>query len=75
MICLICQKAETFEGLTSVTLERDEFRSVVNDVPARVCPRCGEAYLEEEVTVHLLRVAKELSEAGMSDEPYQYPAT
>ena len=75
MICLICRKAETVEGLTSVTLERDEFRLVVNDVPARVCPRCGEAYVDEEVAARLLRMAEETSQAGMTDDHYRYHTT
>jgi YgiT-type zinc finger domain-containing protein len=67
LICLICRQAETVEGLTSVNFERGEMRLVVNKVPARVCPRCGEAYVEEEVGVQLLREAEEMSKAGKDD--------
>ena len=74
MICLICRQAEIVEGLTSVKFERGEFRLEVSNVPARVCPSCGEAYVGEEVTVQLLRVVNELSEAGMLEGHYQYRA-
>jgi YgiT-type zinc finger domain-containing protein len=58
MICLICRQAETLDGLTSVHFERGEMRLVVNHVPARLCPSCGEAYVEEQVAVRLLREAE-----------------
>lgn len=67
MICLICRQVETIDGLTSVTFERGELRIVVNSVPARICPSCGEAYVDEEVAVQLLRDAEEISRAGTLD--------
>ena len=67
MICLICRQAETVDGSTSVMFERGEIRLTVNSVTARVCPSCGEAYVDEEVAVRLLRDAQEISRAGMLD--------
>lgn len=67
MICLICRQAETLDGLTSVTFERGETRFTVKDVPARVCPSCGEAYVEEDVAMPLLREAEAMSAAGEMD--------
>jgi YgiT-type zinc finger domain-containing protein len=72
MMCLICRQAETIDGLTSVNFERGEMRLVVNNVPARVCPRCGEAYVGEEVTVQLLQDAEEMSKAGILDGVIEY---
>jgi len=72
MICLICRQAETVDGLTSVTFERGEMRLVVKDVPARVCPSCGEAYVEEDVAVQLLREAEAMSAAGEVDGVIDY---
>ena len=72
MICLVCRQAEIVDGLTSVTFERDEIRLVVNNIPARVCPGCGEAYVEEDVAVQLLREAEEMSAAGMMDGVINY---
>ena len=72
MICLICRQAETLDGLTAVHFERGEMRLTVNNVPARVCPSCGEAYVEEDVAVRLLRDAEEMSKAGMLDIVCEY---
>jgi YgiT-type zinc finger domain-containing protein len=72
MICLICRQTETVDGLTSVHFERGEVRLVVNGVPARICPRCGEAYVEEEVAVRLLRDAEAMSAVGEMDGRAEY---
>ena len=72
MICLICRQAETVGGLTSVHFVRGEMRLVVNKVPARVCPSCGEAYVEAEVAVRLLQAAEALSGLGESDVVVEY---
>ena len=65
MICLICREAEIVDRLTSVTFGRGEFRLTVIGVPARVCPSCGEAYVEEQIAAQLLRDAEETSKAGI----------
>ena len=72
MKCLICRQADTVDGLTSVTFERDEMRLVVNHVPARICPSCGEAYVGEDVAVQLLLDAEEMSAAGVMDDVMEY---
>jgi YgiT-type zinc finger domain-containing protein len=72
MNCLICRQAETVDGLTSVAIERGEMRLVVNNVPARVCLSCGEAYMEEQVAVSLLREADEVSAAGKMEAVWEY---
>ena len=72
MICLICRQAETVDGLTSVHFERGEMRLVVNHLPARVCPGCGEAYVEEQVAVQLLHTAEVMSAAGEMDGEVEY---
>ena len=51
MICLICRKAETVEGLTHIEFARGEFRLIVKSVPARICPGCGETYAAEAIVV------------------------
>jgi len=55
------------DGLTSVHFERGEMRLVVNRVPARVCPSCEEAYVEEDVAVRLLQEADAMFAAGEMD--------
>jgi len=72
MICLICRRAETVDGLTAVLFERGEFRMIVNSVPARVCPSCREACLEQDVAMRLLRDADEMFRAGMLDVVCEY---
>jgi len=72
MKCLICRQADTVDGLTSVTLERDEIKLTVNGVPARLCPFCGEAYVEDDVAVQLLLRAEALVEAGAQAEIQDY---
>jgi YgiT-type zinc finger domain-containing protein len=72
MICLLCQEAEIVDGLTSVNFERGELRLMVSGVPARVCPNCGEAYLEEDVAIWLLQSAEARREAGVLDARYEY---
>ena len=72
MLCLICRQAETVDGLTSVHFERGKMRLLVNNVPARICPSCGEAYVEEQVAVSLLREADDVSAAGEVDGVIEY---
>jgi YgiT-type zinc finger domain-containing protein len=72
MNCLVCRQAELVDGFTSVILERGEMRLVVNQVPARVCPNCGEAYVEEDIVVRLLREAEEVSTAGIIESEIEY---
>jgi len=72
MNCLICWQAEIVDGVTSVKFERGEFRFVVNGVPARVCPSCGEAYVDEEIAVQLLRDAEEVSKTGVLAVVHDY---
>jgi len=72
MICLICRQAELVEGLTPVKFERDEIVLTVDNVPARLCPSCREAYLDEDIALHLLRMAKEIFQTGAVEPHYEY---
>ena len=72
MICLICRQAEVVDGLTSVRFAREEIRFVIKNVPANVCPVCGEAFLDKNSTIQLLSYADELSAAGMMDIICEY---
>lgn len=72
MICLICRQAEIVDGITSVRFERGEMRLVVNRVPARICPNCEEAFVDEEIAVQLLQDAENLSKAGILQLAYEY---
>ena len=72
MICLICRQAGLVDGFTSVTLERDETKLIVNGVPAWVCPNCGDALVDEDVAVRLLDAAEELAGMGRSENVLEY---
>ena len=52
--------------------ERGEMRLVVNNIPARICPGCGEAYVEEDIAMQLLRDAEEMANKGMVDDIIDY---
>lgn len=72
MICLICRQAETSERDASIKLEYDEFRLVISGVPARICPGCGEIYVEEEVAVRLLHGMEKMYKTGIPEEEVEY---
>ena len=64
MICLICRQAELVSGFTSVTLERAEIKLTAKNVPAFICPSCGDACVSEDVAVWLLDQAERALETG-----------
>ncbi len=66
MKCIVCHQGETRDGSTTVTFTRDRSTLVVRDVPAEVCENCGEAYVDEVTTRHLLEMAACLHEPGTS---------
>ena len=72
MICLICRQAETVDGFTRVIFERDEMKLLVNNVPARVCPSCGEAFVDEDVAMQLLLDAERMSASGEMENEIEY---
>ena len=74
MICVICRRAETVNGPTTIMFERGEFRLLVKSVPAQTCPNCAEAYVDEEIAQQLLRIARQVSESGILDTQYEYSA-
>jgi YgiT-type zinc finger domain-containing protein len=68
MICLICRQANIIDGFTSITFEREEFRLLINHVPAYICPNCGEAIVDEDVAIQLIRKAEETFEQGVRED-------
>jgi YgiT-type zinc finger domain-containing protein len=67
-------QAETRSGVTTVTLEREGATFVVREVPAQVCPNCGEVYVDGKVAAELLRSTEELSRAGTQVDIRRYAA-
>ncbi len=74
MKCVICKQGETQKGTATVTLERDDMVLVFKRVPAEVCDVCGEEYVEEQTTTHLLKTAEEAFEAGVQVDVREYVA-
>ncbi len=68
MKCLMCKQTEPLPGLTTVTLERGELSLVLKNVPALVCPQCGEAYTDEATAARLLEIALEMEAEGLQAE-------
>jgi len=72
MICIICRQAEIIDGRLSVNFERGEMTFAINNVPVEICSGCGEAYVDEEVAVRLLRGMEEMSSAGIFNMVCEY---
>lgn len=64
MKCVICKHGDTRSGHATVTLERGTATLVFKSVPAQVCATCGEEYVDEATTDHLLRQAEQAIRAG-----------
>jgi YgiT-type zinc finger domain-containing protein len=75
MKCFLCNQAETVAGTTSVLLERGSLSLTINNVPARICPNCGEAYTDEAVAATLLQQADETAKAGTKVDVREYAAS
>jgi len=72
MNCLICRQAEIVDGFTSITFEREEFRLLINHVPAHICPSCGEAVVDENVAIQLLSMAENVLVQGLREDICEY---
>jgi YgiT-type zinc finger domain-containing protein len=74
MQCMMCRHGETEPGTTTMTLERDTTTVFFKHVPAEVCQICGEAYLDVEITRHLLHIIEEAVRAGVLVQVRSYAA-
>jgi YgiT-type zinc finger domain-containing protein len=74
MKCTICKKAETRPGKVTLTLEREGITLVVKGVPAEVCPNCGEEYVDEKITLKLLKTAEDAIKVGVRVDIRDYVA-
>ena len=72
MNCIICRQAELIDGFTSIPFERDEFRLLMRNVPAQVCPNCSEAIVDEDVAAEVLKKTEDIFEQGLQDEVRDY---
>jgi YgiT-type zinc finger domain-containing protein len=74
MTCVICKQAEARTGKATVTLEHGGTTLVIKGVPARVCPTCGEEYVDEKTAAELLETAKQVARSGVQVEIREYMA-
>ncbi|MFQ5853708.1 MAG: type II toxin-antitoxin system MqsA family antitoxin [Candidatus Binatia bacterium] len=74
MKCVICKQGESKPGKATVTLERGGTTLVIKGVPANVCTNCGEQYVDQEITVRLLKDAEEAVRAGVQVDIREYIA-
>ncbi len=74
MKCVICKNGIIKPGKTTITLDRDEKTFVFKKVPARICENCGEEYLDENTTEHLLDIAESDARQGVQVDIRQYKA-
>jgi YgiT-type zinc finger domain-containing protein len=74
MKCVICKQATTQPGTTTLTLERGGATFVIKNVPAQVCPNCGEAYVDEQAAAQVLHTAEQMARAGIQVDIRQYVA-
>jgi YgiT-type zinc finger domain-containing protein len=74
MKCIVCKQAETRLGKTTVTLERNGATLVFKDVPAQVCPNCGEDYVDDAVARSLMQSAEDMVASGAQVDIRTYAA-
>lgn len=72
MKCVICKQATVRPGKATVTLERGGTTLVFKGVPARICPNCGEEYVDEKTTSRLLASAEQAVKSGVQVEVREY---
>lgn len=72
MRCVICKQADVEPGTATVTLERDGMTLVVKHVAARVCPNCGEEYVNEDAAARLMETAEQAARSGVQVDVREY---
>jgi YgiT-type zinc finger domain-containing protein len=72
MKCFVCNQAETVPGMASILLERGHSSLTITNVPACICPNCGEAYADEAVAANLLRQAEKMVRDGVKVHVQEY---
>ncbi len=65
MTCVICKSGTLEAGKTTVTLERGKALIVFRRVPAKICPNCGESYLDDGVVAEVYHAADQAAKAGV----------
>jgi YgiT-type zinc finger domain-containing protein len=71
--CPAC-KAEMKTGKTELILKRDRNVVVVEDVPAMVCPQCGEASIDAKISQAAYSLAETEIKRGVALEFCKFQA-
>ena len=74
MECIFCKNGHTFEGETTLTLQRNQAIILVKNVPAQICNNCDEAYLSAEVNKTVLDIAEDAIKKGAELEIIRFPS-
>lgn len=74
MKCAFCKTGETLPGETTVVLNRGITSVIIKNVPADICDTCGEYYLSDSITEHLLTRAEEAIAKGVEVEILRFAA-
>ncbi len=75
MKCVACKHGETHRGTATVTLTRDGTTLITKNVPAEVCANCGEEYVDEATTAHLMKAAEQAARDGVEVDVREYTRT
>lgn len=65
--CPLC-KYKMKEGKTELTLKRERSIIVIEDVPAMVCPQCGEASIDASISQLAYEIAEQEIQRGVTLE-------
>lgn len=74
MTCVLCRTGRLVPGTADKVLSYQGVTLVIQGVPAEVCDNCGERYFSEDVTRHLLDLAREAVAAGVVVDVRRYVA-
>ena len=74
MKCVFCKHGTTSPGFVTVPLERNNCIVIVKGVPADICDNCGEYYLAEATTAHILEHAAGVIDQGTELEIVRFSA-
>lgn len=72
MTCVICKIGKLEAGKTTVTLERGKALIVFRRVPAKICPNCGESYLDDGVVAEVYHAADQAAKAGVEVDAREF---
>jgi YgiT-type zinc finger domain-containing protein len=66
--CVLCRNGTLAPGTVTVVLQRERTTVILKQVPADVCPNCGEYYLSNETTALVLARADAAARSGAEVE-------